>query len=289
MGMFAVRETADSINLFKNEKEIDRFEFKDTTHARKIFDVMIEGKLPNEIVDFIVDNKVKELIVDKSLLKANVGDFKSISFVDNHKRIRYLKEKIKSDYNSTRGLSHIIAHSNVNFYTLDPLIVHSYAIYKQIELDMEKYDKRALEIYLNYLPELKIKKNKSEDDSDKVFYKEQYNIEVIQKLWKIKEHANVEQNLAWTKNSVGIDASEEDWKNLERIVSLFNLKNREFIVLKKYLQDKLVEHAPNLTALLGYKLSAEIISLAGTLVNLSKFPAGTIQILGAEKALFRSL
>jgi len=47
--------------------------------------------------------------------------------------------------------------------------------------------------------------------------------------------------------------------------------------------------APNLSALIGDVVGARLISHAGSLVNLAKAPASTIQILGAEKALFRAL
>ena len=47
--------------------------------------------------------------------------------------------------------------------------------------------------------------------------------------------------------------------------------------------------APNLTILLGELVGARLISHSGSLMNLAKQPASTIQILGAEKALFRAL
>lgn len=47
--------------------------------------------------------------------------------------------------------------------------------------------------------------------------------------------------------------------------------------------------APNLTALIGEMVGSKLISHSGSLVNLAKYPASTIQILGAEKALFRAL
>jgi len=47
--------------------------------------------------------------------------------------------------------------------------------------------------------------------------------------------------------------------------------------------------APNLTALIGEQVGARLISHAGSLTNLAKCPASTVQILGAEKALFRAL
>ena len=47
--------------------------------------------------------------------------------------------------------------------------------------------------------------------------------------------------------------------------------------------------APNLTVLVGELVGARLIAHAGSLVNLAKAPASTVQILGAEKALFRAL
>ena len=59
--------------------------------------------------------------------------------------------------------------------------------------------------------------------------------------------------------------------------------------LAKYLQDKMGNVAPNLAALIGDTVGARLISHAGSLTNLAKYPASTVQILGAEKALFRAL
>ena len=47
--------------------------------------------------------------------------------------------------------------------------------------------------------------------------------------------------------------------------------------------------APNVTVLVGELVGARLIAHAGTLMNLAKHPASTVQILGAEKALFRAL
>lgn len=47
--------------------------------------------------------------------------------------------------------------------------------------------------------------------------------------------------------------------------------------------------SPNLTTLIGQSVAAKLIAHSGSLSTLSKYPASTIQILGAEKALFRAL
>merc|ERR1711976_1131815 len=51
----------------------------------------------------------------------------------------------------------------------------------------------------------------------------------------------------------------------------------------------MLDVAPNLTTLIGEQVGARLISHAGSLINLAKYPASTVQILGAEKALFRAL
>lgn len=47
--------------------------------------------------------------------------------------------------------------------------------------------------------------------------------------------------------------------------------------------------APNLSVMVGELVGARLIAHAGSLMNLAKQPASTVQILGAEKALFRAL
>jgi nucleolar protein 56 len=58
---------------------------------------------------------------------------------------------------------------------------------------------------------------------------------------------------------------------------------------ERYVEDVMKQVAPNMTAVVGASLSARLISIAGSLENLAKMPASTLQVLGAEKALFRSL
>merc|ERR1712021_230884 len=59
--------------------------------------------------------------------------------------------------------------------------------------------------------------------------------------------------------------------------------------LSTYLRNKMEIVAPNLATLIGDTVGARLISHAGSLTNLAKAPASTVQILGAEKALFRAL
>merc|ERR1711964_437210 len=89
--------------------------------------------------------------------------------------------------------------------------------------------------------------------------------------------------------SMGQDISETDMENVSafanRVVKLAEYRKSLF----QYLTDKMAVVAPNLASLIGEVVAARLISHAGSLTNLSKCPASTVQILGAEKALFRAL
>ena len=56
-----------------------------------------------------------------------------------------------------------------------------------------------------------------------------------------------------------------------------------------YIQGIVEETCPNMCALLGAPLAARLVSLAGGLERLSSLPSSTVQLLGAEKAMFRHL
>merc|ERR1719453_2383276 len=89
--------------------------------------------------------------------------------------------------------------------------------------------------------------------------------------------------------TMGQDIAEIDWANIERwaqqVIKLSKMRE----ALGNYLAKKLEVVAPNLKVLIGDRVAARLISHAGSLTNLAKFPSSTVQILGAEKALFRAL
>ncbi|MEM1872960.1 MAG: hypothetical protein QXJ00_07105, partial [Candidatus Nezhaarchaeales archaeon] len=69
------------------------------------------------------------------------------------------------------------------------------------------------------------------------------------------------------------------------VLKLYEVNER----LRRYVDEVMGEVAPNLKELIGPVLGARLIALAGGLERLAKLPASTIQLLGAEKALFRAL
>merc|ERR1712179_457286 len=97
---------------------------------------------------------------------------------------------------------------------------------------------------------------------------------------KVKEAAEI---------SMGTEISEEDITNIrhlcQQVVEIQEYRGQ----LYEYLKNRMMAIAPNLTVLVGELVGARLISHAGSLMNLAKHPASTVQILGAEKALFRAL
>ena len=89
--------------------------------------------------------------------------------------------------------------------------------------------------------------------------------------------------------SMGADLTETDLNQIQAICknTLELYKARQ--TLESYLDTVMEEVAPNIQALAGSLLGARLIAISGGLSNLAKMPASTIQVLGAEKALFRAL
>merc|ERR1712080_585566 len=88
---------------------------------------------------------------------------------------------------------------------------------------------------------------------------------------------------------MGMDISVIDLINIERFSRRVVALSKYRTQLQDYLRSKMSSVAPNLAVLIGEVVGARLISHAGSLTNLAKYPASTVQILGAEKALFRAL
>ena len=89
--------------------------------------------------------------------------------------------------------------------------------------------------------------------------------------------------------SMGTEISDSDITHIhslcDQVIAISGYREQ----LAEYLRNRMSAIAPNLTALVGELVGARLISHAGSLLNLAKHPASTVQILGAEKALFRAL
>ena len=92
-----------------------------------------------------------------------------------------------------------------------------------------------------------------------------------------------------SKESRGADIREEDLARIiqlaEEAQHLFSLRDK----LANHVERTMREVAPNVSELAGASIGARLIARAGGLEKLAILPASTIQILGAEKALYRAL
>jgi len=88
---------------------------------------------------------------------------------------------------------------------------------------------------------------------------------------------------------MGSEITQEDLTNItelcDQVIELSQYRKQ----LYEYLKQRMSAIAPNLTAMIGELVGARLLAHAGSLINLAKYPASTVQILGAEKALFRAL
>lgn len=89
--------------------------------------------------------------------------------------------------------------------------------------------------------------------------------------------------------SMGQEIVQADMLNIAKFADHVVSLARQRQNLAAYLGNRLEQVAPNLQTLVGDVLAAKLIAHAGSLTSLAKCPASTIQILGAEKALFRAL
>ncbi len=90
-------------------------------------------------------------------------------------------------------------------------------------------------------------------------------------------------------DSMGAEWKKGDYEPVirlaEEIASLYRLRGGQ----ETYLEAKMIAHCPNITAVAGSLIGARLLSHAGTLKRLSQMTASRIQLLGAEKALFRHM
>jgi len=112
----------------------------------------------------------------------------------------------------------------------------------------------------------------------------------IEKLTEIGVSESLAKKIySVAQKSMGSEVSEADLNSMRSLAEIMLQLYRLREDLTNYLSSVMREVAPNITALVGSTLGARLLSLAGSLEELAKAPASTIQVLGAEKALFRAL
>ncbi|PWN44771.1 putative SIK1-involved in pre-rRNA processing [Ceraceosorus guamensis] len=194
------------------------------------------------------------------------------------------------------GLGHSYSRSKVKFNVnrSDNMIIQAIALLDTLDKDVNTFAMRVREWYGWHFPEL------VRLVSDNMIYaklasfirsKERLSEDHLEELAEILDGDDTAARnvLDASRASMGTEISEVDMDNIdsfaERVVELAAYRKR----MHAYLVEKMHLVAPNLSALIGEVIGARLISHAGSLTNLAKYPASTVQILGAEKALFRAL
>lgn len=193
------------------------------------------------------------------------------------------------------GLGHSYSRSKVKFNPsrADNMIIQTIALLDQMDKDINTFAMRVREWYCWHFPELR------EVVTDNFLFarcasfikdKARLTDEHVAGLTEILGDEDVARRVVKAaKSSMGMDTSEQDMLNIiiftDRMISLALYRKQ----LYAYLEEKMGTVAPNLSALIGETVAARLIQKAGSLTSLAKCPASTVQILGAEKALFRAL
>ncbi|KAE8159475.1 nucleolar protein 58 [Aspergillus caelatus] len=189
------------------------------------------------------------------------------------------------------GLSHSLARHKLKFSPdkIDTMIVQAIGLLDDLDKELNNYAMRVKEWYGWHFPEL------AKILNDNLAYAKLVLKMGMRTNWESSDLAEIlpeelEGSVkAAADRSMGTEISEEDLENIqalaEQVVGFTEYRQQ----LAGYLTARMNAIAPNLTALVGELVGARLIAHAGSLTNLSKSPASTLQILGAEKALFRAL
>ena len=171
----------------------------------------------------------------------------------------------------------------------DKLIIQTVSALDDLDETLNLFSERFREWYSLYFPEM-----------DKLIKKHELYVDVASTYTERENYTrtrlkkSLPSKLARTlstvaKKSMGAELSERDLSIIKlfagEIKSMYKMREE----LQKYLEELMQEVAPNLTKIAGASLGARLISLTGGIDRLSKLPASTIQVIGAEKALFAHL
>ncbi|VDN01477.1 unnamed protein product [Thelazia callipaeda] len=281
--------------------------FKDTAEAVENATQLSEGKLTKALKKALKGklDKHEELAVGEvklgNMIKAKF-DVPCIYNAATQELMRSIRANLDSLLNDHKREMHsmnlAVAHSlsryklssvKFNPEKIDTMIIQAVSLLDDLDKELNNYVMRCREWYGWHFPELSkliqdhqayaktvktmgMRSNAENCNLSDVLPKE---LEV-----RVKEEAEI---------SMGTDISDSDMLHIrglcEQIIELTKYR----VELAEYLKNRMVVLAPNLTILLGELVGARLISHAGSLVNLAKYPASTVQILGAEKALFRAL
>ena len=172
---------------------------------------------------------------------------------------------------------------------VDTMIIQAISLLDELDKEINIYAMRVKEWYGWHFPEMQ-KIVLDNIQYAKVILKMGYRKNAHDLDFSDILEENVEEEMKKTALiSTGTDISENDLKNIKELANQVLDLAAYRVQLFEYLQNRMHAVAPNLSVVVGELVGARLIAHAGSLMNLAKFPASTVQILGAEKALFRAL
>jgi nucleolar protein 56 len=203
-------------------------------------------------------------------------------FVEHEAELRELTHKVSMELTKSRVKKAVEKR--------DLVVAQAIETIDDIDKTVNLFMSRIREWYGLHFPELNRLVEKHETYARLIAdlgSRENFTVDNLQKAGLPKTKA--EQIAKAAVASMGADLPETDLYQIRTVCrnTLELYKTRQ--ILESYLDKAMEEVAPNIQALVGSLLGARLIALSGSLSNLAKMPASTIQVLGAEKALFRAL
>uniref|UniRef100_A0A182RFT9 Nucleolar protein 58 n=1 Tax=Anopheles funestus TaxID=62324 RepID=A0A182RFT9_ANOFN len=281
--------------------------FSDTTEALSAATAAVEGKLSKSLKKalkkLVVDDVQNQLLVADAKLGNAIKEKLSLQCVANTS-VQELMRCIRSQSESllsglpkkemtamSLGLAHSLSRYKLKFSPdkIDTMIVQAQCLLDDLDKELNNYMMRVREWYGWHFPELGkiltdniayVKVIKLVGMRDNIADTDLSDILMEELEQKVKEAAEI---------SMGTEISEEDITNIQSLCDEIISINEYRTHLGDYLKARMMAMAPNLTVLVGETVGARLIAHSGSLVNLAKHPASTLQILGSEKALFRAL
>ncbi|XP_053680058.1 nucleolar protein 58 [Anopheles nili] len=281
--------------------------FADTTEALSAATAAVEGKLSKPLKKvlkkLVVDDVQNQLLVADAKLGNAIKDKLALQCIANTsvmelmRCIRTQSESLLSGLPKKEmtamslGLAHSLSRYKLKFSPdkIDTMIVQAQTLLDDLDKELNNYMMRVREWYGWHFPELGkiladnityVKTIKLVGMRDNVADTDLSDILLEELEQHVKEAAEI---------SMGTEISEEDITNIQNLCDEIININDYRAHLSDYLKARMMAMAPNLTVLVGETVGARLIAHAGSLVNLAKHPASTVQILGSEKALFRAL
>lgn len=302
MDAFATPESAASVVKLKAFSK-----FADSVAALNANAAICEGTLDENLAKFLKESVVakdisSKLAVADPKLGSLIKDSLNISCVAGD-AINELMRGIRSQMDSLLaiseadkramrlGLSHSLARYKLKFSAdkVDVMIIQAISLLDELDKELNTYAMRVREWYGWHFPEM------GRIVIDNILY-----AKTVRKMG-VRTHAatidlsdvlpeETEKEMkAAAEVSMGTELAEEDINNIqhlaEQVISIAEYRSNLF----EYLKNRMAAIAPNLTVMVGELVGARLIAHAGSLISLAKHPASTVQILGAEKALFRAL